>query len=465
MDEDNGKLLTVAQVHELTGITAAQLKNWDKEGVLVARRSGEGIANNRKLYTMDDVRRAQEILLYRKLGFSLDRIKEVLAAPETERASLVAMRTNELKEDYAYIQRKIELSSALEVVGPDSLMDELVGIEGPDRLIDAYERDKNLRQWIRWSRSHTDRDIEKINAELQDALDNLVQIPDDATWELVKAHIARFCDAWSKPFGWPTVGQMLAFHFTFAEMAENGESADGLFDAEACELLAEAFRLAWASSALKCMEDVLAVLYWNTCEGVSLEPVHETAQVLRAAVAEFSYRPHMSDGKLMPEQSTEFVEITRAIFELLEEVALDERLERYLHLDEFYAVDGPGLETARHITEAWVEGRLESWLSDGGASEIEQRIDAWIDALRLQWERVTHDGSQTDCFESLDDETQAQQFCAWVEEHYACTFADPPEARWSSEEENCLVEKMTRAYVQQAEVERETTSFVLEVDE
>lgn len=45
MDESNDKLLTVAQVHELTGITAAQLKNWDKEGVLVARRSGEGIAN------------------------------------------------------------------------------------------------------------------------------------------------------------------------------------------------------------------------------------------------------------------------------------------------------------------------------------------------------------------------------------------------------------------------------------
>lgn len=175
MDESNDKLLTVAQVHELTGITAAQLKNWDKEGVLVARRSGEGIANNRKLYTMDDVRRAQEILLYRKLGFSLDRIKEVFAAPETERASLVAMRTDELKEDYAYIQKQIELSSALEVVGPDSLMDELVDVEGPDGLIDAYERDKNLRQWIRWSRSHTDRDIEKIKAELQGALDNLVR--------------------------------------------------------------------------------------------------------------------------------------------------------------------------------------------------------------------------------------------------------------------------------------------------
>lgn len=459
MDEGNDKLLTVAQVHELTGITAAQLKNWDKEGVLVAQRSGEGIANNRKLYTMDDVRQAREILLYRRLGFSLDRIKEILAASEEERTSLVAMRTDELKEDYAHIQKQIELSSALEVASLDSLMDGLAGVKGPDGLIDAYERDRNLRQWIRWSRSHTDRDIERINAELQDALEDLVHVPDDAPWELVEAHIARFCDAWSKSFGWPTVGQMLAFHFTFAEMVETGEDAGGLFDAVACESLAEAFRLAWASSALKCMEDNLAVLYWNTCEGVSSEPVHETAKVLRAAVAEFSYRPHMSDGSLSPEQVTEFVEIARAIFELLEEVALDEGLERYLHLDELYAVDGPGLETARHITEAWVEGRLELWLSDGGASEIEQRIDAWIDALRLQWERVTHDGSQADCPGSLDEEEQVERFSAWVEKHYACTFADPPEARWASEEEDCAVEKRTRDFAQRMESEGKMTTF------
>lgn len=459
MDEGNDKLLTVAQVHELTGITAAQLKNWDKEGVLVARRSGEGIANNRKLYTMDDVRQAREILLYRRLGFSLDRIKEILAASEEERTSLVAMRTDELKEDYAHIQKQIELSSALEVASLDSLMDGLAGVKGPDGLIDAYKRDRNLRQWIRWSRSHTDRDIERINAELQDALEDLVHVPDDAPWELVEAHIARFCDAWSKSFGWPTVGQMLAFHFTFAEMVETGEDAGGLFDAVACESLAEAFRLAWASSALKCMEDILAVLYWNTCEGVSSEPVHETAKVLRAAVAEFSYRPHMSDGSLSPEQVTESVEITRAIFELLEEVALDEGLERYLHLDELYAVDGPGLETARHITEAWVEGRLESWLSDGGASEIEQRIDAWIDALRLQWERVTHDGSQADCPGSLDEEEQVERFSAWVEKHYACTFADPPEARWASEEEDCAVEKRTRDFAQRMESEGKMATF------
>lgn len=459
MDEGNDKLLTVAQVHELTGITAAQLKNWDKEGVLVAQRSGEGIANNRKLYTMDDVRQAREILLYRRLGFSLDRIKEILAASEEERTSLVAMRTDELKEDYAHIQKQIELSSALEVASLDSLMDGLAGVKGPDGLIDAYERDRNLRQWIRWSRSHTDRDIERINAELQDALEDLVHVPDDAPWELVEAHIACFCDAWSKSFGWPTVGQMLAFHFTFAEMVETGEDAGGLFDAVACESLAEAFRLAWASSALKCMEDNLAVLYWNTCEGVSSEPVHETAKVLRAAVAEFSYRPHMSDGSLSPEQVTESVEITRAIFELLEEVALDEGLERYLHLDELYAVDGPGLETARHITEAWVEGRLEPWLSDGGASEIEQRIDAWIDALRLQWERVTHDGSQADCPGSLDEEEQVERFSAWVEKHYACTFADPPEARWASEEEDCAVEKRTREFAQRMESEGKMATF------
>lgn len=67
---------TVSQVADVTGVTAAQLKNWDKTGVLVAKRTGDGVANNRKLYSRDDIDTVQEILLYRSLGFGLEEIKE-----------------------------------------------------------------------------------------------------------------------------------------------------------------------------------------------------------------------------------------------------------------------------------------------------------------------------------------------------------------------------------------------------
>ena len=461
MNEGNDKLLTVAQVHELTGITAAQLKNWDKEGVLVAQRTGEGVANNRKLYTMDDVQRAREILLYRKLGFSLYRIKEIIAAPESERASLVAARTSELREDYAHIKKQIELSSALEVADLDSLMDALVGAEGPEMLIDAYERDRNLNQLIRWSRSHTDRDNERANAEIREALEGLAQMPDGATWEQVKAQIARFCDAWSRPFGWPTVRQMLIFHSIFSEMTEDGGQVDIPFDAKTCESIADAFLLGWASSMLKVMEDILAILYLNACEGVSIEQVRETAEVLQAMAAEYSHQPHAPNDELSSGHAAEFIRVIESLFQLLEDVALDEGLERYLHLDELYAVDGPGLETARHIVIAHVEGCLETWFSDGGAMEIEQRIGAWLDALESHWEAMTcddADGVWADCCERHGADEELGQFVTWIKEHYACVLADPPEARWASEEEDCAVEKKTREYVEQMELEEEEAS-------
>ena len=71
---------------------------------------------------------------------------------------------------------------------------------------------------------------------------------------------------------------------------------------------------------------------------------------------------------------------------------------------------------------------------------------------------MTHGGSQVDCPGSLDEEEQVERFSAWVEEHYACTFADPPEARWSSEEEDCTVEKRTRDFAQRMVSEGKMTT-------
>lgn len=468
MDESNDKLLTVSQVCKLAGATVAQLKNWDKQGLLIARRTGEGVANNRKLYTMDDVRQAREILLYRKLGLGINQIKDILAAPEPERASLVAAHTSELKADYALIQRKIELSKALEMASPHALMDELDGITDVDTLVSAYEKDENLKQVLRWSRSHTERDIEQVSHELEDAFLGLAHLPRSVGWKAAELQIIHFCDVWSKSFGWPTVGQMLVLSEMFQELTMDERSSDRPFSVDLCEALSIIFLFAWATSTLKCFEDILANFYWTAVDDLSLECVQETAKVLRALVAESGCRPHLSSGVLSVKQTEKFVKMSDEAFDLLEEVALDESLDRYLHLDELCAIDGPALETARQLVEAHAEGDLERWFIEGGREQIERRIRKWVEALnlRFEWTLFGELGSGIkDWHEKTSDEEYARLFCSWIEDHYACTFADPPEARWASEEENCLVEKMTRAYVQQAEVERETTSFVLEVDE
>ena len=468
MAKGNDKPLTVSQVCKLTGATAAQLKNWDKEGLLVARRTGHDVANNRKLYSEEDVQLVREILLYRKLGLGISRIKDVLAAPESERASFVAMRTSELRADYALIQRQIELSEALEVIDPNAFMDEFDDAANVDALVSAYEKDENLKQVLRWLRSHTEQDIERLSHELEDALLGFERLPQDADWKTVELQIVRFCDVWSKPFGWPTMGQMLVLSEMFQEIAADDGNSDRPLGIELCEDIAIAFLSAWATGTLRCLEDILANFYWFADDDLSLECVQETAKVLCALVAESGCHPHLADGELYVEQAEKFVKICDEVFDLLEDVALDESIGRYLCLDELYSVDGPVLETVKQLIEAHVGGSLERWLTKGGREQIERRIREWADALNLRFEWTLFEELSSgikDWHEKTSDEEYACLFRSWIENHYECAFADPPEARWANEEEHCLVEKMTRAYVQQVEAREETTSFALEIDE
>ncbi len=482
MAEENDKLLTVSQVCKLTGATPAKLKNWDREGLLVAKRTGHDVANNRKLYSDDDVQLIHEILLYRRLGFGIDQIKEILAAPESERSVLVAARTNELKEDYALIQRQIELSKALEVIEPAALMDEFDGITNVDALVSAYEKNESLMQVLRWARSHTEQDVEQLSRELEGAFLGFAQLPQDADWKTIKLQIARFCDAWSKPFGWPTVGQMLVFSEVFQDLALDEENASKPFNIELSEKMATAFLLAWASGTLRCLEDILADFYWFADDDLSLECVQKAAKVLRALIAESGCHSHLADVELSEEQAKEFVKISDEVFDLLEDVALDENLGRYLCLDELYAIDGPALETAKQLVEAHVGGSLNRWLIESGREQIERRIGEWAEALNLRFEWILFEEQGSgikDWHERTSDEKYARSFCSWIEDHYACAFANPPEARWASEEEQCLVEKMTREYVQQMDaeaeaeaeaeaytgIERVTVSYSLEFDE
>lgn len=53
--ENYGWPMTAGQVSKLTGVTTRALQHYDEKGLLCPRRSGEGVANNRKLYSPEDV--------------------------------------------------------------------------------------------------------------------------------------------------------------------------------------------------------------------------------------------------------------------------------------------------------------------------------------------------------------------------------------------------------------------------
>lgn len=76
--------LTVGEVEKLTGVPITKLRHYDKIGLLCPTRTGENIANNRKLYDADDLGRLQAILTLAEYDFTLEEIGQILDDEDLE---------------------------------------------------------------------------------------------------------------------------------------------------------------------------------------------------------------------------------------------------------------------------------------------------------------------------------------------------------------------------------------------
>ncbi len=102
---------TVGQVADVFGVTVRTLHHYDELGLLVpSERSAAGY----RLYTDADLRRLQQIVVYRRLELPLDEIASLLAGDEDPRSHLrrqrevVMTRLDELTDIVVAIDRALE---------------------------------------------------------------------------------------------------------------------------------------------------------------------------------------------------------------------------------------------------------------------------------------------------------------------------------------------------------------------
>lgn len=94
--------MQVKEVEELLGITRANIRFYEKEGLLNPKRSENGYRS----YTQEDVQCLKKIILFRKLGFSIPDIRQIL---HNEVKPSVAVR-----ENIAHLESQMqELNGAL----------------------------------------------------------------------------------------------------------------------------------------------------------------------------------------------------------------------------------------------------------------------------------------------------------------------------------------------------------------
>lgn len=109
---DQNEFYTVNKVSQLTDVTIKTLHYYQKIGLLIPTKVG---ANNYRYYSVDDIKRLQEILVYRTMNFSLNDIHEILSNQSNEsrlfrlekQLEIVKSQMNNLQEVITTIEQSI----------------------------------------------------------------------------------------------------------------------------------------------------------------------------------------------------------------------------------------------------------------------------------------------------------------------------------------------------------------------
>ncbi|MGN9813367.1 MerR family transcriptional regulator [Micromonospora sp. BQ11] len=194
--------LTVGQVSARLGVTVRALHHWDEIGL--ARPSLRTAAGYR-LYTAGDLERLHRIVVYREIGFDLDRIRAVLDdsivdVPGALRAqrTQVAERIDRLQQLSAGLDRMIDahergllltIAQQAAIFGPGW---------DPDRHAQAHQRYGDTTQWRQYAERSASRGPEEwqaishaiagLDRALRDAMDAGVTPGSPAANQLVERH-------------------------------------------------------------------------------------------------------------------------------------------------------------------------------------------------------------------------------------------------------------------------------------
>jgi DNA-binding transcriptional MerR regulator len=172
------KLYPVGEVAALAGVSVRTLHHYEATGLL--RPSSRTAAGHRR-YSAADLQRLRDVLVYRELGFSLDRVAELLAGsvPDIEQrlrdqhrlvrqriARLEAMRTALEKEmGERAMGMSLTPEEQFEVFGTDK-----VGGEWADEARNRWGDTDAYRESARRTAGYSKADWQRLKAEADDGL-------------------------------------------------------------------------------------------------------------------------------------------------------------------------------------------------------------------------------------------------------------------------------------------------------
>ena len=150
-------MMTIGKFERMSGVKRDTIRYYCEEGLLAPERTGEGISNNRRLYDEDDLRRLQQICIYRKLGCSIAEIKALLGAPDYDPLTALDGAIEAVEKEIKQLQIVAFLARVSQVMGTtmfsfgtlsdesiELLAEQLLGIPGFDDVLSLSGDDQKV---------------------------------------------------------------------------------------------------------------------------------------------------------------------------------------------------------------------------------------------------------------------------------------------------------------------------------
>ena len=148
---EGGRLMTAGEVARLTDVSARTLQHYDDIGLLCPRRSGEGVANNRKLYDGEDIDRLGRIIALKEYGLTLGEIKAVIDADDAAILAVLDEKLAALRRREAELRNLILFARVLSITGSDLVEGLVAGPMVVNDLADAARVLPPYEHGCRWA--------------------------------------------------------------------------------------------------------------------------------------------------------------------------------------------------------------------------------------------------------------------------------------------------------------------------
>ena len=241
--------LTAGQVSEITGVTPRALQHYDKKGLLCPARSGEGRANNRKLYMPEDLDRLKKIVVLSEYGFELEEMRPILDG-KVNVVDALAEQLEVLRAAENRLKNLILFARYAEIVG-DELFETLAfGTSQIDAFAEMLRGTPFFQgKEQRW-KSLDEESLRRMTFELGDLITAFLEADGDDPFSDIEATVRKL-RSWFCEFYFEIDDlDLLNIWVLFEDESEEAEFATSLGDESTPGFLQASVFLVWLKSML-----------------------------------------------------------------------------------------------------------------------------------------------------------------------------------------------------------------------